>query len=265
MSLIQYHVHQQIAAVTLHRPERRNALNAELVTALRETLAAAAADDGVRAVVLTGAGQVFSAGADLAALRALREAAPLDNLDDSEHLAGLFAQIYRHPKPIIARVNGHAIAGGCGLAAVCDFSIAATDARLGFTEVRIGFVPAIVTVFILRKLGEAAARDLFLRGALLTAEEAAAKGLITRAVAPEALDAEVEALAREIATQTSGSAVRLTKRMLAEVPGMGLDEALGHAVQMNAFARSTDDCQAGIAAFLEKRDPPWRGGVDSGS
>lgn len=256
--IIHYAVHDRVAAITLNRPDKRNALNSALVAALGEALDAAAADEAVRVIVLTGAGHVFSAGADLAALETLQSASAMDNLADSEHLAALFEQIYLHPKPVIAKVNGHAIAGGCGLAAVCDVAIAATRAKLGFTEVRIGFVPAIVMVFVLRKLGEAAARDLLLRGALVTAEEAAAMGLITRAVPPESLDEAVDALARELATQTSASAVALTKKMLAQVPGMGLREALAYATQMNAFTRSTPDCQAGIAAFLNKTDPPWR-------
>jgi methylglutaconyl-CoA hydratase len=244
--------------LTLDRPEKRNALNADLVKALKEALREAADEDGIRSVVLTGAGSTFSAGADLASLRALRDASPLDNQSDSRHLADLFRQIYRHPKPVIAKVNGHAIAGGAGLAAVCDVSIAAEEAKIGFTEVRIGFVPAIVMVFLRRKLGETDARDLLLRGKLLSAEEAAERGLLTRAVAPEDLDETVGALAEEIATETSGSAVRLTKQMLARVPGMGFDEAIDYAVQMNAFARGTDDCQAGIQAFLDKEDPPWK-------
>lgn len=256
--IIHYGVHDRVATITLNRPDKRNALNSALVSALGEALAAAAADAAVRVIILSGAGNVFSAGADLAALEALQSATAMDNLADSERLAALFEQIYLHPKPVIAKINGHAIAGGCGLAAVCDFSIAATRAKLGFTEVRIGFVPAIVMVFVLRKLGEAAARDLLLRGALITAEEAAAMGLITRAVSPETLDATVDALAHELATQTSASAVALTKKMLAQVPGMGLREALAYATQMNAFARGTPDCQAGIAAFLNKTDPPWR-------
>jgi len=255
---ILYEVRDRVATVTLHRPDKRNALDAALVTALRTALDAAAADEAVRVVVLTGAGKAFSAGADLAALEALQSATALDNLADSEHLAGLFEQIYLHPKPVIARVNGHAIAGGCGLAAVCDLSIATEQARFGFTEVRIGFVPAIVMVFVLRKLGEAAARDLLLRGALITAEEAAAVGLINRVVPTGTLEATVDELAREMATQTSRSAVALTKKMLAQVPGMGLREALAYATHLNAFARSTPDCQAGIAAFLNKTDPPWR-------
>ncbi|RMF55827.1 MAG: enoyl-CoA hydratase/isomerase family protein [Bacteroidetes bacterium] len=250
-----------VTTITMHRPEKRNALSGAMVTALKEALAGAAEDASCRVVVLTGAGKAFSAGADLAALEALQTATAEENLADSEHLAGLFEAIYRHPKPVIARINGHAIAGGCGLAAVCDVSVAAETARLGFTEVRIGFVPAIVMVFVLRKLGEAAARELFLSGHLIPAAEAARIGLITCAVPPDELDAEVKARANELARETSASAVALTKRMLAAVPGMGLQEALDHAVRVNAFARSTSDCRAGIRAFLERRDPPWKSGA----
>ncbi|MEM8601903.1 MAG: enoyl-CoA hydratase-related protein, partial [Bacteroidota bacterium] len=180
------------------------------------------------------------------------------NLADSARLGRLFDALYQHPKPVIAKVNGHAIAGGCGLAAVCDVSVVADHAKLGFTEVRIGFVPALVAVFVRRKLGEAAARDLMLRGHLIDAAEASRIGLVTRAVPAADLDAAVDALAHEIATRTSGTAVALTKRLLAAVPGMGWEEALSYATNLNALARSTDDCQAGIAAFLDKIDPPWR-------
>lgn len=256
--LIRTTVEDAVATITLNRPDKRNALNHDLVAALKEQLTTWEGEEGVRAIVMTGAGSVFSAGADLADLQALQTASPLENRADSRHLAELFQQIYTHPKPIIAHVNGHAIAGGCGLAAVCDFSIASEAAKLGFTEVRIGFVPAIVSVFVLRKLGETDARDLMLRGRLVSAEEAADLGLITRAVPDEELGASVQEVAQEIATQTSGSAVDLTKQMLAQVPGMGFEEAMDYAVQMNAFARGTDDCQAGIAAFLDDEDPPWR-------
>lgn len=255
--MIDYETSGGVATITLDRPEKRNALNHALVGEIRQALERARLDDTVRVVVLTGAGNTFSAGADLAALEALQTASVTENLEDSEHLAALFEQIYLHPKPVIARVNGPAIAGGCGLAAVCDFSIVADHAKLGFTEVRIGFVPAIVMVFTLRKLGEAAARDLLLTGRLVTAREAAAVGLVTRAVPAADLDAEVGALADELRVRTSGTAVALTKKMLAQVPGMGLKEALAYATQMNALARGTDDCKAGIAAFLEKADPPW--------
>lgn len=261
-TLLRRAVDGPVATLTLNRPDKRNALNSALVTALKDALRDLATDPAVRVVVLTGAGGTFSAGADLAALQALQDATPHENHSDSAHLAELFAQIYRHPQPLIAKVNGHAIAGGCGLAAVCDFAIAADSAKLGFTEVRLGFVPAIVSVFVTRKLGEAAARDLMLRGRLIDASRAVEMGLITQSVAPDGLDAAVDGIAEELATETSASAVALTKRLLADVQGMGGQEALDHAVTVNAFARGTKDCQAGIAAFLNKEDPPWRRGTD---
>lgn len=261
-SLLEIETRNAIRIVRLDRPEKRNALNADLVTDLKSALETAADAEDIRVVILTGNGPSFSAGADLSSLKALRNASPLENEHDSRHLAELFRQIYLHPKPIIAQVNGHAIGGGCGLAAVCDFSFVAEKAKLGFSEVRIGFVPAIVMVFVRRKLGEAAARDLLLRGRLVTAAQASEVGLVSRALPKRRLAEEVQDLARELATETSGSAVALTKRMMAQVPGMGLDEALDYAVQMNAFARGTEDCQAGIDAFLNDEDPPWRRSAD---
>ncbi len=249
-----------VLTLTLDRPDVRNALSADLVDALRRALADAAGDASLRAVVLAGAGNVFSAGADLAALQALQSASAEANLADSERIAGLIEDVYRHPLPIVAKVHGHAIAGGCGLAAVCDVSIASESAKFGFTETRIGFVPAIVGVLVVRKLGEAAARDLLLRGHLIPAAEAARIGLITRVVAPDALDAAVDELTSEIARETSRSAIALTKRLLADVPSMGLSEGLSYASRLNALSRSTDDCRAGVAAFLDKRDPPWKVG-----
>ena len=253
-----------VLTLTLDRPEVRNALNADLVGALRQRLDEASGDDGVRVIVLTGSGTAFSAGADLAALQGLQDASAEANLADSEHLASLFDAIVRHPKPIVAKVNGHAIAGGCGLAAACDFSLVAEGAKLGFTEVRIGFVPAIVAVIARRKLGDAALRDLMLTGRLITAPEAAACGLVTRAVASGELDAETEALCQTLATETSGTAVALTKRLLADVHGMGWAEGVSYAARLNALARSTDDCRAGVAAFLGKTDAPWKRGGASG-
>ncbi|WP_412067236.1 enoyl-CoA hydratase/isomerase family protein [Rubrivirga sp. IMCC43871] len=249
-----------VLTLTLDRPEVRNALSAELVAALTDALAEAGRDAAVRVVVLTGTGRAFSAGADLSALQALASASAEVNLADSELLARLFETIYTLPKPVVAKVQGHAIAGGCGLAAVCDVSLVADGVKLGFTETRIGFVPAIVSVFVVRKLGEAAARDLLLRGHLIDAGEAERIGLVTRAVAPDDLDDATDALCRELATETSASAVALTKRLLADVPSMGLSEGLSYATRLNALARATDDCRAGVAAFLGKTDPPWRTG-----
>ncbi len=247
-----------VLTLTLARPETRNALSADLVAALTDALGEAATDDSVRVVVLAGAGSVFSAGADLAALKALRDASFEDNLADSERLGRLFEAILRHPKPVVARVHGHAIAGGCGLAAACDFSLAAHSATLGFSEVRIGFVPALVATFVTRKVGETAARDLFLRGHRVDAEEAARIGLVTRCVPDDRLDAELDALCQELATETSASAVALTKALLADLPGRSLSESLQLAAALNARARATADCRAGVDAFLNKTPAPWK-------
>ncbi|HEX9952478.1 MAG TPA: enoyl-CoA hydratase-related protein [Rubricoccaceae bacterium] len=247
-----------VLTLTLDRPETRNALSADLVEALTTALADAAEDAAVRVVVIAAAGKVFSAGADLAALRALRDASFSDNLADSERLGRLFEAILRHPKPVVARVHGHAIAGGCGLAAACDLSLVAESATLGFSEVRIGFVPALVATFVTRRIGETAARELFLRGHRIPACEAARIGLVTRVVPDAALDAELAALCTELATETSGSAIALTKALLADLPGRSLADALAHAAAVNAHARATDDCRAGVDAFLGKTDPPWR-------
>ena len=256
--MLQSHSSGSVLTLTLDRPEVRNALSGELVEQLTGALEAAGRDDAGRVMVLTGTGRAFSAGADLAALQGLQTASAEANLADSELLARLFETIYTLPKPVVAKVQGHAIAGGCGLAAVCDVSLVADDVKLGFTETRIGFVPALVAVFVVRKLGEAAARDLLLRGHLIDAAEAERIGLVTRAVPAGDLDVAVDALCRDLATETSASAVALTKRLLADVPSMGLAEGLSYAARLNAFARFTDDCKSGVWAFLGKTDPPWR-------
>jgi methylglutaconyl-CoA hydratase len=201
-TLVQATTDGPVRTLRLNRPDKRNALNAELVTALKSALSEAADRDDVRVIVLTGAGSAFSAGADLSSLRAMRDAGPMENQQDSRHLAELFRQMYQHSKPVIAKVNGHAIGGGCGLATVCDFAYAAEGASLGFSEVRLGFVPAIVMVFLRRKLGETQARDLLLRGRLVDATTAADLGLVTRVVPDEELSGAVDDLARELARET---------------------------------------------------------------
>jgi len=258
MDIVRYELNAACATLTIDRPEKRNALNADLVDGLSSALRRAEEDAAARCVVITGTGKAFSAGADLDELRRLQGATPEENEADSQRLADLFAQIYLHPKTVIARINGHALGGGCGLAAVCDLSIATNAARFGFPEVRIGFVPAIVSVFILRKLGDARARALFLRGHVITATQAVEYGLITSAVPESELDAAVDDLTAEIAGETSGSAIGITKRLLGDLQGLNLQDALAHAVDINTAARSTADCRAGVEAFLQKRNPPWK-------
>jgi methylglutaconyl-CoA hydratase len=248
----------RLAILTLQRPDQRNALNRELVSRLTELISGYAEDNVCRVIILTGSGNTFSAGADLKALEDMQSATFNENREDSKALARLFSTIRRSPKPVIARVNGHAIAGGLGLVTSCDFSICVEEARLGFTEVRIGMVPAIVMVLLKRRLGDLALRNLLLRGHLVSAAEAEDIGLINMAVSSTLLDEKVFELARELASLTSPHAVSATKRMMAEMEEMNWTEALDYAVTENARARETADCRAGISAFLDKTDPPWK-------
>lgn len=258
--MISYSVDGHIATITLDRPEKRNAFNAEFVSRLRETVDRAADDPTVRVVMLRANGEVFSAGADLGYLQSLQSFSYEENLADSTVLADLYHRIYAHPKVFIALVQGHAIAGGCGLATVCDFCFAVPKAVFGYTEVKIGFIPAIVSVFLVRKVGEAKAREMLLTGKLVSAQIAKDLGLINRVLEREQLETEAYALADELVSGTSGESLRLTKRLLARLPEMGTEEAFRFAAEQNAQARMTADCQRGIAAFLNKETLNWGGG-----
>lgn len=247
-----------VLTLTLSRPAKRNALNRELVEDLTRALIEARSDGSVRVIVLTGEGGSFSAGADLESLRSLQVASRSENEEDSKLMAGLFRTMYTHPRVIVARVNGHAIAGGCGLVAAADFAIAVDTARLGFTEVRIGFVPALVSAVLLRKLRGSDVRRLLLTGGLVTAHEAVDMGLLHAAVPEGELDTAVEELTWELASETSPVSIALTKELLTRVADLDLVSALEYAAEVNVAARLTDDCRAGIAAFLEKKPPPWK-------
>lgn len=257
MDYIQYEKNNKTAYITLNRPEKRNALNFDVVTELKEAFAEASQDDDVKVVVLRANGKAFCAGADLAYLQQLQQNTYDENLEDSSHLKELFYQIYTLNKVVIAQVQGHAIAGGCGLAAVCDFAFTVPEAKFGYTEVRIGFIPAIVKVFLLRKIGEMRAKELLLTGELITAEGAQNFGLVNRVVASGDLAEEVEAFAQILITKNSAQSMTYTKQMIAEVQSMSLEEGLQYAAEMNAKARASNDCQKGIAAFLAKEEVKW--------
>lgn len=244
--------------ITFSDPERRNPLSPALVNALTEVLQDLRDDASVRVVVLHGEGTAFSAGADLAVLKNLQNATTEENLADSRRLAGLFSSLYLHPKPILAAVNGHALGGGCGLVVACDLAITHPEARLGFTEVRLGFIPAIVSVFAVHKLGEQRARMLMLRGHQVQGEEALRAGLVAEVVPHGEVLSRTLEIAHEIATTTSASAIAQTKALLAQVGRAGLQEALEFAIQANALARTTPDFKAGLHAFLSRTEPPWR-------
>ncbi|OEK03456.1 methylglutaconyl-CoA hydratase [Roseivirga sp. 4D4] len=250
---VTYAVADQIATITLNRPEKRNALNAKVVTELKEAFAQAAQDTEAKVIVLAAAGDAFCAGADLAYLQELQQNTYEENLADSNHLKELFYQIYTHPKVVIASIQGHAIAGGSGLAAVCDFSFAAPHAKFGYTEVRIGFIPAIVMVFLLRKIGEGKSKSLLLSGELIDAQKAKDLGMVNEVVAPEELEERVKTFASKLARKNSGQSMAATKQMIAQVQAMSLEDGLNYAAEQNALARATEDCQKGIANFLNKQ------------
>lgn len=257
MKYIQYSVSDRIAFITLDRPEKSNALSYDLVTELKAAFKVAEADDQVRVVILKANGDTFCAGADLNHLNELQTYSFEQNVADSEHLKELFLQIYQLRKIVISQVHAHAFAGGCGLATLCDFSFAVPGASFGYTEVKIGFVPAIVMVFLLRKIGETKARQLLLSGAIISAEEALAMGLINYMAEKSRLDAEVKEFAANLIENNSPYAMGVTKQMIDKVQSLSLEEGLKFASEMNAKARTSDDCKKGIEAFLRKEKVRW--------
>ncbi len=257
MGLITTHIKGRSYFVTLSRPEKRNALSYELVSELKGAFRDAEVNHNVKVIILQAEGKVFSAGADLGYIEQLQKNTYEENLEDSQHLRELFELIYRHPKPVIARVQGHAIAGGCGLAAVCDFVVTVPEAKFGYTEVRIGFIPALVSIFLIRKIGEAKARELLLTGDLYNAEAAQSMGLVNWVVPTDELEKRVNDLADRLITQNSGQSMTLTKQLLSDLPELPLHEALDKAATLNAEARGSEDCRKGIGAFLAKEKISW--------
>ena len=248
----------RVRTITLNRPERRNALNPEMQEELVAAFEAASGEDGVRVVVLAGAGESFCAGLDLEVLRGLAGKGAEEHEADARRVARMFRALYELEKPTIARVQGAAVAGGTGLATICDFTIAAAGARFGYTEARIGFVPALVSAYLVLQVGEKRARELLLTGRLFPAEEALRFGLVSEVVAAEGLDVRVSELA-EVLEANSPESMRATKRLLAAQNKGWLDEALEFSMLANARGRETHDFLEGVTAFLEKRRPVWRG------
>src|SRR6266496_3471790 len=254
---IQLTLDSDIATLTLHRPDKRNAISYELIEELIRALAEVKGSSA-RVLILTGAGKAFSSGLDLDNLKALIGRTPEQNLEDSRIMVSLFRTLYEFPKPTIAAVNGAAIAGGTGLALLCDFTLAVPEAKFGYTEVRIGFVPAIVSTFLLRQVGEKQARDLLLTGRIFEAEEAARMGLIREVVPAENLMVRTRELAA-LLMENSSSSLRATKQLLTDHARAELDLQIDSAVRENAAIRTTADFREGITSFLEKRKPVWTG------
>jgi len=246
-----------VATITLNRPEKRNAISFELMDDLLHALNEVARSDAI-VLIITGAGKAFSSGMDLDNLKSLLGRSPDQNMQDSQIMVQLFRSLYEFPKVTIAAVNGPAIAGGTGLALLCDFTLAVPDAKFGYTEVRIGFVPAIVSTFLLRQIGEKQARDLLLTGRIFGAEEAARMGLLNEIVPADSLMARARELAA-LLMENSSSSLRATKQLLTDHARAELDTQIDSAVRENAAIRTTADFREGITSFLEKRKPVWTG------
>ncbi|WP_246197748.1 enoyl-CoA hydratase/isomerase family protein [Chitinophaga agrisoli] len=254
---ITYEVEQRIAAITLNRPDKRNALNGAMVAELQQAFQQAGADDAVKVIVLKGAGEAFCAGADLEYLQQLQRNTFDENLEDSQALMRLMQQIYYHDKIVIAQVQGHAIAGGCGLVTLCDLSYAVPEARMGYTEVKIGFIPALVSVFLVRKTGEGRARELLLTGKLISAEKAQEYGLINEVVPAANIADYVNKVATALCEEAAANSLTMTKKLIGMVLDKPLDEALEHAARLNAATREHAECKKGIQAFLNKEKLVW--------
>ena len=246
---------QSVATITLNRPDKRNAISYELIDDLIAALKQAASSSA-QIVILTGAGKAFCSGMDLDNLKQLTGRTHEQNVLDSETMASLFRTLYDFPKPTIAAVNGAAIAGGTGLATLCDFTLAVPEAKFGYTEVRIGFVPGIVSSYLIANVGEKRARDLLLTGRLFDAEEAYRLGLVTEVVAPEQLMPRALQLAAQL-MENSPASLRTTKALLSSYTKEQLDRQLKSAIKENAGIRQTADFKEGITSFLEKRKPTW--------
>lgn len=246
---ILYEMQDGVAQVTLNRPEKRNALDAGLIRGLKEFISAAALDADCRVVVLTGAGKDFCSGADLAGLEKTAAAGVLENMDDARNMAELFLMMRRHPRPIVAAVQGRALAGGCGLATACDIILASESAQFGFPEVNIGFVAAMVMAILRRSVSEKAAFELVASGDVIPAARARELGLIHHVYSADTFESDVAAYAARVASKPA-SALMLTKRLLYQMDAIPFEAALEAGVQTNVIARMTEDCRRGVERFL---------------
>jgi methylglutaconyl-CoA hydratase len=252
-----YRTDERVATIVLTVPEKRNAISAQMVADLTAVLAQAKSS-GAHAVILTGSGKAFCAGMDLDELQLMGKSTLQKNLEDARRVAEMFYQLYSFPRPVIAAVNGAAIAGGCGLATLADFTLAIPEAKFGYPEVKLGFMPAVVAVFLRRQIAAKHVHDLLLTGRIIDAAEAHRIGLITEIVP----GARLMDRAREVAATlmaASPTAVARTKRFLLDFDDAAIRSELEAAINANADIRSTPDFHEGVASFLEKRAPKWSG------
>jgi methylglutaconyl-CoA hydratase len=246
-----------VATITLNRPDKRNAMSAAMIAELQTALDEIEKSH-VRVGILTGAGKAFCSGMDLEMLAAIAQQTPAENQEDSRRMAKMFRRIWSFPRPLIAAVNGTALAGGCGIATLCDFTLAVPEAKFGYTEVKIGFLPALVSVFLIRQIGEKRTRDLLLTGRILEAAEAKEIGLVNEIVPAETLSARSKELA-ELLIAASPASLSRAKRLMTSAAAAGVDADLERAILENARIRCTSDFKEGLASFLEKRKPVWQG------
>lgn len=247
----------RVGVITLNRQEKRNALSFDLIAELKTAFERYENDERVNVIILKANGPSFCAGADITDLQRLQTYSFEENRADSNHLKELFLTIYTLKKVVVAQVQGHALAGGCGLVTVCDFAFAVPEARFGFPEVKIGFIPAIVMIFLLRKVGEAKAKQLLLSGETFSAEQARQIGLVYEIVDGDRLESTVMDFVKKLIQTNSSHAMMLTKQMITKLHSMSLLESLAIASDMNARARETDDFKRGIKSFLNKEKPSW--------
>jgi len=249
--IVLYSAQNGIVRITLNRPDKKNALNDAMIAALKGALRRADQDETVRVIIISGSGSDFCSGADLAALQKISNASVAENLEDARSLMELFLLIRAVRRPVIAAVRGRALAGGCGLALACDIVLAARSARFGFPEVKIGFVPAMVTAILRRNVSEKKAFELITLGDEISAGEAEGLGFINRAYDEERLEAEVDNLARRFGA-LSASAIAQSKRLLYQTDSLSFEDALSAGADVNAIARMSEDCRRGIEHFLKK-------------
>ncbi len=246
-----------VERLTLHRPDVRNAFNDGMIAELTSWAGVLAADPGVRAVVIAGAGPTFCAGADLTWMARTVDYTEAENIADAERASAMFRAIDSLPVPVIGRIHGAALGGGAGLAAVCDIVVAEEHAMFGFTEVKLGIIPAVISPFVLAKIGRSAARELFLTGRRFPAAHALDIGLVHTTVAPEHLDTAVDAVIKEV-LGAGPQAVAAAKQLIADVWNAGsLDDAMQLSARALAARRVSAEGQDGLRAFLGKRKPGW--------
>jgi methylglutaconyl-CoA hydratase len=255
---IKYEIDHRICTITLSRPEKHNALDDLMISELTSAFQSAQRDNEVKVIMLKGEGESFCSGADLEYLQRISKYDFNQNQEDSNTLMRLFLHIYTQRKPVIAVIQGNAIAGGCGLATVCDIIIASKEtAHFGYTEVKLGFIPAIVIFFLVRRVGEGRARELALRGNIVSAEEALRIGLVNYVVPETEIEQYSRSLASEIVKNCSSSSLGLIKELFSRIHGMSVNDALSYASNLNALTRMTDDCKKGIESFLKKESAKW--------